>query len=120
MDGAANDGRPGEVDNVINVEKTESHVSGTLSAAIWTTTSACSRTSTRATRRCVGNGGNDKLIAGDYTDSLDGGTGNDMLNGGYGNDTITGGPGQDTIQGDANSTTCGYWSYTARSRSATT
>jgi len=37
-----------------------------------------------------------------------------MLNGGYGNDTITGGPGQDTIQGDANSTTCGYWSYTCK------
>jgi Ca2+-binding RTX toxin-like protein len=61
-----------------------------------------------------GKGGNDKLIAGDYTDNLDGGPGNDMLNGGYGNDTITGGPGQDTIQGDANSTTCGYWSYTCK------
>src|SRR6478736_4992182 len=33
MDGVANDGRPGEADKIINVEKIESHVSGTLSGS---------------------------------------------------------------------------------------
>ena len=114
MDGAANDGRPGEVDNVINVEKTESHVSGTLVGGDLDDDFRVFANLDEGNSTMVGNGGNDKLIAGDYTDSLDGGTGNDVLNGGYGNDTVTGGPGQDTIQGDANSTTCGYWSYTCK------
>ena len=114
MDGAANDGRPGEADNVINVEKTESHVSGTLVGGDLDDDFRVFANLDEGNSTMVGNGGNDKLIAGDYTDSLDGGAGNDMLNGGYGNDTITGGPGQDTIQGDATSTTCGYWSYTCK------
>ena len=114
MDGVANDGRPGEADNVINVEKTESHVSGTLVGGDGDDDFRVFANLDEGNSTMVGNGGNDKLIAGDYTDSLDGGPGNDMLNGGYGNDTITGGPGQDTIQGDANSTTCGYWSYTCK------
>ena len=68
----------------------------------------------------IGNGGNDKLIAGDYQDTLDGGPGNDVLNGGFGNDTITGGPGQDTISGDATERPAAGTPTRARSRSATT
>ena len=104
MDGAANDGRPGESDNVINVEKIESHVSGTLAGGDGDDDFRVFANIDEGNSTMAGNGGNDKLIAGDYTDTLDGGPGNDVLNGGYGNDTITGGPGQDTIQGDANST----------------
>ena len=114
MDGVANDGRPGESDNVMNIEKVESHVSGTLSGGDGDDDFRIFANIDEGNSVMAGNGGNDKLIAGDYTDQLDGGPGNDMLNGGYGNDTITGGPGQDTIQGDANSTTCGYWSYTCK------
>jgi hypothetical protein len=114
MDGVANDGRPGEADNVINVEKTESHVSGTLVGGDGDDDFRMFANLDEGNSVLSGKGGNDKLIAGDYTDTLDGGPGADMLNGGYGNDTITGGPGQDTIQGDANSATCGYWSYTCK------
>jgi Ca2+-binding RTX toxin-like protein len=114
MDGAANDGRPGEADNVINVEKTESHVSGTLVGGDLDDDFRVFANLDEGNSTMIGNGGNDKLIAGDYTDTLDGGPGNDVLNGGFGNDTITGGPGQDTIQGDATSATCGYWSYTCK------
>ena len=99
---------------MINVEKAESHVSGTLVGGDGDDDFRVFANLDEGNSVMAGNGGNDKLIAGDYTDSLDGGPGNDMLNGGYGNDTITGGPGQDTIQGDANSTTCGYWTYTCK------
>ena len=80
MDGVANDGRPGEADNVVNVEKIESHVSGTLAGGpgddeftVWANVDEGNST-------LLGNGGNDKLIAGDYQDTLDGGPGNDVLN----------------------------------------
>ena len=53
MDGVANDGRPGEADNVVNVEKIESHVSGTLARRRGRRRASRSTpTSTRATRRC--------------------------------------------------------------------
>ncbi|WP_169542265.1 calcium-binding protein [Solirubrobacter soli] len=114
MDGVANDGRPGEGDNVVNVEKIASHVSGTLSGGagdddlqVWANIDEGNST-------LLGNGGNDKLTAGDYQDNLDGGPGNDVLNAGFGNDTITGGPGQDTIFADATSASCGYFSYTCK------
>jgi Ca2+-binding RTX toxin-like protein len=114
MDGVANDGRPGETDNVINVEKSESHVSGAVVGGDGDDDFRIFANLDEGNSTMVGNGGNDKLFAGDYTDTVDGGPGNDNLSGGFGNDTITGGPGQDTIQGDANSTTCGYWSYTCK------
>jgi Ca2+-binding RTX toxin-like protein len=114
MDGVANDGRPGENDNVVNVEKIASHVSGTLSGGagddelqVWANIDEGNST-------LLGNGGNDKLTAGDYQDNLDGGPGNDVLNAGFGNDTVTGGPGQDTIFADATSASCGYFSYTCK------
>ena len=62
----------------------------------------------------LGNGGNDKLTAGDYQDNVDGGPGNDVLNAGFGNDVVTGGPGQDTIFADATSASCGWYSYTCK------
>ncbi|HEX6023933.1 MAG TPA: hypothetical protein VFZ00_18230 [Solirubrobacter sp.] len=114
MDGIANDGRPGEADNVINVEKIESHVSGAFVGGDLDDDFRVFANLDEGNSTMSGNGGNDKLIAGDYQDTLDGGPGNDVLNGGFGNDTITGGPGQDTIQGDATSATCGYFSYTCK------
>lgn len=116
MDGVANDGRlsAGEVDNVLNVEKVVSHVSGTLSGGegnddfdVWANLDEGNST-------LLGNGGDDKLVAGDYQDTLDGGSGNDFINAGFGNDVVTGGPGQDTIQADATSASCGWYSYTCK------
>jgi Ca2+-binding RTX toxin-like protein len=110
MDGVANDGRPGEADNVVNVEKIESHVSGTLAGGPGDDIFTVYANLDEGNSALIGNGGNDKLTAGDYQDTLDGGAGNDVLIGGLGNDTITGGPGQDTINGDATASTCGIYS----------
>ena len=62
----------------------------------------------------LGNGGNDKLTAGDYKDTIDGGPGDDNINAGFGDDVITGGPGRDTIVADATSASCGWYSYTCK------
>ena len=106
-DGQANDGRPGEGDNVTNLEKIYLNAPATLSGdgeddeyTVFNTEATPSNLS--------GGGGNDKLSAFDYDDTVDGGVGNDTLTGGYGNDTITGGPGKDTIYADVSSTTCNY------------
>ena len=116
MDGVANDGRTsaGEADNVVNVEKITSSISGTLSGSagddefrVWANVNEGNST-------LLGNGGNDKLTTGDYQDTLDGGAGNDVINGGFGNDVLTGGPGQDTIFADATSASCGWYSYTCK------
>ena len=109
MDGVANDGRPGEADNVLNVEKIESHVSGTIAGGPGDDIFTVYANLDEGNSTLIGNGGNDKLTAGHYADTLDGGAGNDVLVGGLGNDAITGGPGQDTINGDATGSTCGYY-----------
>ncbi len=112
MDGVANDGRPGEADNVLNVEKIESHVSGVIAGGPGDDIFTVYANLDEGNSTLIGNGGNDKLTAGHYADTLDGGAGNDVLVGGLGNDTITGGPGQDTINGDATGSTCGYYTCT--------
>ena len=106
-DGAANDGRPGEGDNVANLERIHLNNPATLVGdgeddeyTVFNTDESPSSLS--------GGGGNDKLSAFDYDDTVDGGAGNDTLTGGYGNDTVTGGPGQDTIYADVSSTYCSY------------
>jgi hypothetical protein len=114
MDGVANDGRPGEGDNVVNVEKIESHVSGTLAGGAGDDELTVWANINEGNSTLIGNGGNDKLTAGDYQDTLDGGPGNDVINGGFGNDVLTGGPGQDTIFADATSASCGWYSYTCK------
>jgi Ca2+-binding RTX toxin-like protein len=106
-DGQANDGRPGEGDNVIGLERIYLNAPATLIGdgeadefTVFNTDESPSSLS--------GGGGNDKLSAFDYDDAVDGGAGDDTLTGGYGNDTITGGPGRDTIYADVSSTTCSY------------
>ena len=75
LDGVANDGRPGETDNVVNVEKIESHVSGTLAGGDGRRRVHRLRNIDEGNSTLIGNGGNDKLTAGDYQDTLDGGAG---------------------------------------------
>ena len=111
MDGVANDGRPsvGEADNVLNVEKIESHVSGSLVGGAGDDEFTVYANLDEGNSTLVGNGGNDKLTAGDYEDALDGGAGNDTITGGLGNDTLTGGPGQDRIFADATGSHCSWY-----------
>jgi Ca2+-binding RTX toxin-like protein len=110
LDGAANDGRPGEGDNVVGVEKLSLHVNGTFVGTdapeyveVLNVTDGASS--------LAGLGGNDVLKGGDSPDAIDGGAGDDDLNGGNGNDTITGGPGKDTIMGDAVAGQCSVVGY---------
>ena len=70
---AANDGRPGEGDDVRDVERITSHVSGTFVFG-----------DAPDTAECLGD-----------LDYGDGCAGGDRLEGGYGDDTIVGGPGRD-------------------------
>jgi Ca2+-binding RTX toxin-like protein len=110
LDGAANDGRPGEGDDVTGVEKVSLHVNGTFvgtdapeDVEVLNVTDGASSLS--------GLGGNDVLKGGDSPDAIDGGAGDDDLDGGNGNDTITGGPGKDTIMGDAVAGQCSVVGY---------
>ncbi len=108
QDGVANDGRPGENDNVTGVEKITSHVAGVYNGTegdddIWTWSNITSGEST-----LNGLGGNDKLTGSKDTETINGGAGDDTIQGGYGNDTIVGGPGKDKINSDGGSYCGGY------------
>jgi len=103
LDGVANDGRPGESDQVVGVE--------VIVANFPVTGAASSLTGSDGPERIHGNryasalnltglGGDDDLAGGDRTDVIDGGGGNDTLSGGSGDDVITGGAGADSIDSD--------------------
>jgi hypothetical protein len=114
MDGAPNDGRPGEADNVVNVERITTRVSGTLSGGAGDDELTAWANIDEGNSTLLGNGGNDKLTAGDYKDTIDGGPGDDNINAGFGDDVVTGGPGKDSIVADATSASCGWYSYTCK------
>jgi Ca2+-binding RTX toxin-like protein len=111
QDGVANDGRPGEGDNVTGVEKITSHVFGVYNGTegndeIWVWSNIAGGDST-----INGLGGNDKLTGEDDSETINGGPGDDTIQGGYGNDTIIGGPGKDKINSDGGSY-CGIYECT--------
>jgi Ca2+-binding RTX toxin-like protein len=88
FDTAANDGQPGENDNVgLDVETViGGNGNDTLGGG-------------NDPHTLIGGAGNDLLIGGNSDDILDGGIGDDQLMGGGGNDTLHGGPGNDTLDG---------------------
>lgn len=99
LDGIANDGRPGEGDNVIGVERVVSGSAGSFTGDAADNEFVAPEVG--AAGVLIGNGGNDTLTGGDsHGDRIDGGPGDDVLTGGFGDDTIVGGPGRDTIHGD--------------------
>jgi Ca2+-binding RTX toxin-like protein len=101
FDGKANDGRPGEKDNVIRVERIESGVPHGMPPTRLVGDGHANALQLLFTNGIVrGGGGNDRIEGSDYVDRLDGGRGRDYISGGFGNDVITGGPGRDTILGD--------------------
>jgi Ca2+-binding RTX toxin-like protein len=104
LNGAADDGRPGESDNVVGVEKFDFHVNATFTGTDGPDVVSVLNVAEGASA-ITALGGNDTIQGGDSPDVIDGGAGDDSLNGGNGNDTITGGPGKDAIVGDA---TAGY------------
>jgi Ca2+-binding RTX toxin-like protein len=110
FDGAANDGRPGEGDNVVGIERLDMYVVGNFVGGDGAEQIKLVNPGNSGGSRLIGNGGDDVLVANDYDDVVDGGAGADTVEGGHGNDTVTGGPGADVIYGDATSAHCGWYS----------
>ena len=109
FDNVANDGRPGENDNLIGIEEIEGPP-GTYvgsDAAETFTVGAAGRSS-----NVSGAGGNDTITTLNGSDGVDGGAGDDRIVGGLDNDTITGGPGRDAIFSDSTGSFCGIYSCT--------
>jgi Ca2+-binding RTX toxin-like protein len=107
LDGVANDGRAGENDNVVAVERITSSSAGSFTGDAGDNTFIAPETGAAGT--LLGLAGNDTLSAGDaHGDALDGGPGDDTLEGGFGDDRIVGGPGRDIVSGDRKSR-CNEW-----------
>jgi len=105
LGGGADDGRPGEGDDVRDVEHVSTYAASTISGTDADETLEVVQTTAPST--ISGNGGNDTIKASDGADRIDGGAGDDAIDGGFGNDTITGGPGRDDIAADARGGDCG-------------
>lgn len=103
--GGADDGRPGEGDDVEHVESVTTYQASTLVGT--DADEAFDAFHTIESSTLSGGGGDDLLQAGGGSDTLDGGAGDDLVDGGYGDDTISGGPGRDHLYGDARSGDCG-------------
>jgi Ca2+-binding RTX toxin-like protein len=110
IDGAANDGRPGENDNVVGVEEINAHVTGTYTGTPGNDVFTAFGTYGGGPTRLFGNEGADSLTGLDHVEEIDGGPGDDRIVGGYDNDTISGGSGGDAIFADVASNTCDIFS----------
>ena len=97
LDGQANDGEPGEGDNVTAVEK----LNMVANHATFIGTDAAEDVFIESNSSTVrGLGGNDHLVTYDGNDDIEGGGGDDFLQGGFGNDVLDGGAGVDQFLGD--------------------
>ena len=103
--GGADDGRPGEADDLRGVERIVLRTPGRVVGSDGPDEIVFSQVG--SDNELVGGGGNDRLRGGDGADRLDGGAGDDNIDGGFGDDTITGGPGRDVISADLAGGDCG-------------
>jgi Ca2+-binding RTX toxin-like protein len=106
LDGQPNDGRPGEGDDVRDVEAVVSQVSGKIALGdapdtvdLWSNLDGGASTITTA-------GGGDRVVTGSNSETIDTGAGDDTIDAGYGNDSIVAGPGRDTVSSDQVSPDC--------------
>ena len=107
LGGGADDGRPGEGDDVRNVENLKGFSHGRFVGTDGP--DSIEVVQSTGPSDLSGLGGDDSLNASDGNDRLDGGAGADSLDGGFGDDTIVGGPGQDSISGDTPQGECGIY-----------
>ena len=107
LDGQANDGRPGERDNVMNIEHVKAYAPGDYTMGDGPDRVEVYAPSDLGPSSVNGRGGDDVLLAGNGAQTIDGGAGDDRIEGGFGNDTLTGGPGRDTIAADFTGSQCG-------------
>ncbi len=101
QNGVADDGRPGEGDNVSSIERIKVNHAATLIAGAEAVDFEIPSNAGVAQAKLVGSPGADRLKSAHGPDEIDGGAGDDNLEAGYGDDVITGGPGKDTINADA-------------------
>ncbi len=106
--GGADDGRPGERDDITGVEVIEVHQPATLIAAPGIPVRFTVSETQAGRTKLVGSNGADDLRSFHYNDTIDGRGGNDTIEGWYGDDVITGGPGRDTINADASAGACTF------------
>jgi Ca2+-binding RTX toxin-like protein len=101
LDGQANDGAPGEGDNVgSDIEKIE----GTKGNDVFTGSAGADNfEGDSGDDEIHGAGGNDDLYGGGGDDRVFGDAGNDKVQGANGSDSVDGGPGLDQIYGDIGS-----------------
>jgi Ca2+-binding RTX toxin-like protein len=105
LGGGADDGRPGEGDDVEGVEHVIVSGGGRLEGT--DAPELLKAAQTLSTVTLDGRGGTDDLEGGGGRDTIDGGAGDDMIDGGFGDDVITGGPGRDMISADRAGGDCG-------------
>jgi hypothetical protein len=111
LDGVADDGRPGERDNVVGVERLKVHAGGTFNGTDAADDYEIEPGQFRTPATVRGHGGNDRLVGDDDEETIDGGAGDDYIEGGFNNDTLIGGPGRDTVFADETGAYCNYWTY---------
>jgi Ca2+-binding RTX toxin-like protein len=105
LGGGADDGRPGEGDDLRSVERVILSTGGKVTGSDADEYVKLHQVGDDG--ELIGNGGADELRGGDGSDKVDGGTGDDKLDGGFGDDTIVGGPGRDRISADLAGGDCG-------------
>ncbi|HST38616.1 MAG TPA: calcium-binding protein [Conexibacter sp.] len=105
LGGGADDGRPGEGDDVRGVEQLDLSLPATV-----TGTDAAERIEFHQLTnpvRIEAGGGDDVVQGGEGNDVVNGGAGNDDVDGSFGDDTIDPGPGRDTVSADLRGGDCG-------------
>ncbi len=101
LDGQANDGRPGEGDDVLSVERFREQVPREARGRLSITGSDADEDYVLLSSSVLAAaGGTDHIVTSDLDDTVDAGPGDDTIEAGYGDDDITPGPGQDTVDAD--------------------
>jgi Ca2+-binding RTX toxin-like protein len=107
VNGKADDGRPGEGDDVRDLDVLRLFVPATVIGSDGDESVEIYAPADREPSSIQGRGGADDLRSGSSRETIDGGAGNDRIEGGFNHDVLTGGPGKDTIYGDSTSGNCG-------------
>jgi Ca2+-binding RTX toxin-like protein len=107
VNGTADDGRPGEGDDVRDLDALKLYVPATVIGTDGDESVEIYAAADREPSSIQGRGGADDLRSGSGRETIDGGAGDDRIEGGFNHDTLKGGPGRDVIYGDSTSGNCG-------------
>jgi hypothetical protein len=107
VNGIADDGRPGEGDDVRDLDALKLFVPATVIGTEGDQSVEIYAAADHEPSSIEGRGGADDLRSGSGRETIDGGAGNDRIEGGFNHDTLKGGPGRDVIYGDSTSGNCG-------------